>query len=636
MAKKDKQEKLQKKKSQAEKGGPSRWLAPAFIFLFSFLLYSNTLEHEYVMDDGAMIADNATTRMGYKGMKQFFKESSVYGATKENYGTYRPLTMATFAFDWGFYKMKLTPGKPLLEPPRGQRVVHIIMYALCCVLLFFVLKKLLRDFHPLIPLVATLIFAAHPLHTEVGAFIKSRDELLSMLFIFSSLWFLLSYLESRKRPDFILSNAMFFLALFSKESAITFVIIFPLALYFFTGLETSRIFRLTVLNFAWAAIYMMVRYSVLDADKGYMPVINNTLVEAHGAEKLSTILFIMLQYLRLLVYPHPLTWDYGYNQVPITGWNNMLVIASLVIHLALAAYAVMKFREKHILSFCIIFYFITISISSNLFVLISSVMAERFLFIPSIAFSIAVAYLLTKALAKKEQRVPVPLTAAMVLILAAFSFKTFARNEDWKSNFSLFESGAKASPNSYRANTAFAWQCLHAGEMSRDTLARNEYFKLAIYYYTRAIDIYKGYETYRDYYNRGVARNYLKDTEGASQDYISAYNLNKKDLNTCYNVGVIYYNKKQYDQSIKYWLEAAAINEEFMDLNFKIGNNYFSLNDYPSAAKYFEKYYRTHPNSMDAAQNLMVTYNKMGDTANANKYALILESLRQKNGIKTN
>ena len=177
-------------------------------------------------------------------------------------------------------------------------------------------------------------------------------------------------------------------------------------------------------------IYMFTRNHVLLKDTGYMPIINNTLVGASGAgEKYATITFIMLMYLKLLFLPNPLTWDYGYNQIPLTHWDNILVIVSFIIYAGLVYFAIKGIKKKNIFSFCIIFYLITISISLNIFVLIAAVMAERFLFVPSIAFCIAVAYVLTKYLGQENSKKFTPgLVAACSVLLALYSYGSFSRN----------------------------------------------------------------------------------------------------------------------------------------------------------------------------------------------------------------
>lgn len=604
------------------------WMMPALIFLFSVILYYNTMDHGYVMDDGAMITDNATTKMGYKGMKQFFRESSVYGATKENYGTYRPLTMATYAFDLGFFGFK--EGQDAHWPIKQQRVIHLMLYGLCCMMLYLVLKRLLKNYHPLIPAVASLIFAAHPLHTEVGAFIKSRDELLSMFFIFSSLYLLLRSFEDKRKRIIGGSIFLFLLAMFSKESAITFVVLFPLALYFFTEKKLRDIVMISLPFIGCGLFYIIVRNAVLEANSGYMPVINNTLVDANGlGGRLPTIFVVLAKYLKLLVYPNPLTWDYGYNQIPLTNWSDMVAISSLVIHLALGAFAIWGLKRKNIFSFCILFYLITVSISANIFVLISAVMAERFLFIPSIAFCIAIAYVLTKFLSPGNSLKPsAGLLAVVGGIVVIFAGCTISRNKDWESNYTLFQSGAEDSPNSYRTNTAYAWECLKAGEAEKDPVKRKEFFINSRSYFEKATSIYP--KQYLDWYNLGVVRNYLGDSVGTEQAYIKSYELKPTYVSTCYNLGVVHYRRHDYAGALKYWMDARNLDENFESLNFKVGLVYQYLMDYKNSIIYYEKYYAANPTNYDVINNLSMVYSLSGNTAKANEFAAKAHQMRPK------
>src|ERR1035437_1418736 len=110
----------------------SEYQFPILIFLFAFLLYSNTLHHGFVMDDGAMIANHTTVQKGFKGIKELFGQSSVYGSTKENFGTYRPLTMSLFALEKQFFGNNST----------AFHFVQVLLYAVLCVVIFVLLKKL--------------------------------------------------------------------------------------------------------------------------------------------------------------------------------------------------------------------------------------------------------------------------------------------------------------------------------------------------------------------------------------------------------------------------------------------------------------------------------------------------------------
>ena len=608
----------------------NNWIVPAVLFIFSIVLYWNTKEHGYVMDDGAMITDNATTKLGYAGMKQFFKESSVYGATKENYGTYRPLTMATYAFELG--RAGFEKGKSYKQedfPVKEQRMVHILLYAFACVILFFALKRLLRDHHPLIPVIASFIFAAHPLHSEVGAFIKSRDELLSIIFLFSSLGLLLKYLDTNKRLTFFASIFLYLLATFSKEGSITFIVIIPLALYFFRELNLSRIIQVSFPYFICILVYMLTRYSVLEKDTGYMPVINNPLVEAHGLiGRLPTILYVLLLNFKLLFYPHPLDWYYGYDQFPLRTWGDPLVLLSFAIHIALVVFAIRGLRSKNIFSFLIIYYLIIVAITANIFVLISAIMAERFLFLPSVAFCIGIGFLATKYLTKENSSKITPALACFALpVLLVFSMMTINRNDVWESNYTLFRSGAELDDHSYRSHSAFAWESLKAGEGEKDPVKRREFFMDAKNNFEKATSIYG--KQHIDFYNLGVALNYLGDSNGCEKAYLNAYNVNPRYVNTCYNLGVVSYRRHDYKGALKFWKEGAELNGNFEGLNFKVGLAYQMMSDFANAIPYYEKFYQINPGSYDVVNNLSICYTKTGNTEKAKEFSTKLGTMKR-------
>ena len=607
------------------------WMMALVIAALAVFLYANTWDNHYVMDDDAMIKDHNTTHMGYKGISQFFRESSVYGVTKEKYGSYRPLTMATYAFEWQFYKMKIDPGQVLM-PPKGQRLTHILMYALCCVVLFYTLRRLLKNYHPLIPFIATLLFTVHPLHTEVAAFIKSRDELLSMIFVFSSLYLLFRWVDTKRNIFLGSSIFLFLLATFSKESAITFVLIFPLCLYFFSNKKTSDILLVSLPYLACALIYMWARGKVLEGNSGYMPVINNPLVEAHGlGERLSVIMYIFLLNIKLLFYPHPLTWYYGYNQFPLKeySWNNPWVLISLLIHMGLVVAAIWLFRRKNIFSFLIIFYLVSILITSNLFVLIAALMAERFLFIGSIAFCVVIAYLLTKYLGKENTyKFSPPMIAVLAPVLLAFTYMTHERNKDWFDNYTLFKAGAELDDNSFRSYSGYAWQLLDKGQKEQqDSAKRTSWYREARTYYEKAVKVYDKQQN--DWFNLGVCYNYFHDTLRAENAFQKAHDINPKIVNASLNLGVIYYQKKDYEKALKYWKEGADYDPNFLTISSNVGLVYWQNFNRPDLAiPYFEKYYQSNPNDFNTVHNLCYAYKAIGNTQKSNEYFAKMQQLK--------
>src|SRR6188768_2833261 len=124
MAKKPKRKPNQSSTPQSKEEAPSRLSSsgstiPSFfrntrlqgilIFLFAFLLYANTLGHQWAQDDTVVITDNMLTQQGFAGIADIFGNDSFYGYFKiagkadvVSGGRYRPLTIAMFAVIYEF------------------------------------------------------------------------------------------------------------------------------------------------------------------------------------------------------------------------------------------------------------------------------------------------------------------------------------------------------------------------------------------------------------------------------------------------------------------------------------------------------------------------------------------------------
>ncbi len=168
------------------------------IVLSCFVLYGNTISCDYALDDAELITGNRYTQKGISGIKDIFAYDSFKGYGEKylnavSGGRYRPLSIATFAIEHSFFG----------NNPHVSHFINILLYAFCCLLIFILFSRLLKKFpkshwYLSIPFIATILFIAHPIHTEVVANIKGRDEIMSLLFSLLAMLFLLNYLDSKK------------------------------------------------------------------------------------------------------------------------------------------------------------------------------------------------------------------------------------------------------------------------------------------------------------------------------------------------------------------------------------------------------------------------------------------------------
>jgi Flp pilus assembly protein TadD len=480
---------------------------------------------------------------------------------------------------------------------------------------------------------ATVLFIAHPVHTEVVASIKSRDEILCFLFAVLTLSAIFRY-NTIGKIKYLLSGVLFFfLCLLSKENGITIAAIAPLTLFFFTDSKPQKIFIQSLALFGILTLYLLIRNGVMagHSDGSEKQIINNILNGAHSlGERYATNFVILGKYLLLLLIPYPLSYDYSFNQIPITNWSSIDAVISLLLYIGLSVFAIVRLPKKDIISYCILFYFITLSVVSNLFFITGSTMAERFLFMPSLGFCIAVVILLAKFL-KNENSVDITKMKLSFLLLVfsiaiIFSVLTVNRNRDWKNNYALFLSGVEAAPNSARTHGSLAYEYkLHALKAQNPT-ERQEFFKKAIEEFRKAADILPGYEY--ALYNLGVEYYEMGDEENALKTYLETLKYFPNHNNANNNVGVIYFNRKKFDEALVYFQKAVAADPNNSNAIGNIGAIYQNKGDMIKAKEYYEKALEITPNA-NVYLNLSKVYYTLGDQEKGKFYEAKGNELRQ-------
>src|SRR5687768_9997899 len=492
------------------------WKEVIIIPLLSFALYWMSIPYGYVLDDQIVITDNAFTKKGVSGIWDILSTESFSGyfGRQQNLvagARYRPLSIVTFAIEQSIFGNK----------PSLRHFINIFLYGLCGLLIFRILKLLVPDREKSlwilsIPFVATILYILHPVHSEVVANIKGRDEIMTAIGALGALYFALRYLPSQNKWWLVASGVSMFLGLMSKENAITFLAVIPLTLYFFTGARLKDYVWTLAPSFIAAVIYIIIRTNVIGYlfDSGIVidDLMNDPFIGMTGSERLATIIYTLGEYLRLLVFPHPLTHDYYPYHIPIMNFTKPGTLISLAIYLGLAYLFVRLWKKKSIYAWSIAFFVATISIVSNLFFAVGTFMNERFLFIPSIAFSLVSAYVLIKHGFNSEKPWLRYLSMGILfLLVAGYTFKVYDRIPAWKDSLSLNGQAAMVSHESARANCFMATALYEEGRDMTDAAAKEQIFKEAEFYAKRALEIYPEYIAANQIYSGLLAERYMRD-----------------------------------------------------------------------------------------------------------------------------
>ncbi|MEO8335983.1 MAG: tetratricopeptide repeat protein [bacterium] len=554
-----------------------RWFGVACACL-AVLLYVNTLNHGYALDDYPTIYGNRLTTAGVRAIPTLLHTAYWYGLDGLNDWLYRPLSLVMFAIEW-----QLAPGTPALG-----HWVNVGLYALTAVVLFRFLRDVFDDDTVLVPFAIAVLWIAHPIHTEVVANIKSRDELLAFLFSILTLWECMKYVSAPRTKHLVLSGVYFFLALLSKESPITLLVIAPMTLFVFRRPDAKAMLRALAPIGIGAVVYMAIRSSVLTSQTGgsAISLIDNSLISAPDfMHREATAFYIGAMYLRLLVFPYPMSSDYSFRQIPIVGFDNPLAFVALLLYAGMFVYAAVRLLERDPVAYGIMFYLGSIGLVANVLFLTHSTMADRFLYAPSLGFCIVLVFVLARLFrldatsTGRERRVSPAFAVVLALLLVASTARTWVRNRDWKNDTSLFAADSRHSPNSARAHFLYGNHMLQELRQGKVAPSRQEeYYTIALAEYRRAIALYPAY----------------------AEPHMG--------------IGDAFTYKKDYSSALRWYTDIVARNPRFGAGYVYLGNTFVSIKDYGSAITAFQKAVAIDPNDAGANYLLGTTYRAQGDS----------------------
>ncbi len=594
--------------------GRTPWYYAAVLAGIGAVLYLNTIGHGFVLDDDLVIKLNAYVQKGFGGIGQILTHSYRAGSsvsTDSEY-MYRPLSVAMFAMEWSIAK----------DSPGIHHLMNVLWYALSGGMAFLLLRTMLGAERWVLALCAALLFVAHPLHTEVVANIKSRDEIMSLFFSMLALYYLFTADEGRKNA-IPLALGAFFLALLAKEGAVTMVAIAPLALYFFGKNDAWKRGLLLVAPFL---LWFMIRYAIM-GKLDYTPNFNdNQLVAASLADRWATGLVVLLKYLQILVVPVGLAWDYSFNAIATTNWGNPLAMASLALHTGLAVFGLWGMRTRNPLAFCALAYLGSMALYSNLPLLIGTMMGERLAYVASLWFCLAAVLLLARLLrfegnsnldALLSGKNATALLGVVGAVALVFGGLTFMRNPIWKNNYTLVTSNAKETAKSFRALQAIGEESL-LKYASKDTPPADTAALLA-QAQQGFVQSYALRPTFNNTLGMGNVAYFRKQYTTAIKHFEESYQLQpgklaKDRLLVVYrDLGRIEgQQKNNLPAAIQYFEKAMQYDSTDAQLLIDLGTAHAISQRPERAVPYFEKAIQRVPQDMTLRRNLAIAYRQLG------------------------
>jgi thioredoxin-like negative regulator of GroEL len=407
----------------------------------ALLPYLGALPNEFVFDDHRVIEGNPpVTSFDLRALW-----TKPYWPDRAGNNTYRPLTSTTFAISWA-----VGHGKP------GAFVALNLLLHLGATLLAWNLLRRLFPLQPGIAAAAALLFAVHPLHVEAVVGIVGRAELLAALLTLFAYRIWLDAERDRSTPLAVASAGLWLLGVLSKESAFA----LPLMLLAHrTGVlaPASPSHRVRPADAAWPAALFAALALRAHALGGLATPrtswIDNPLVLQDPLRRFMGAGGVLSRQLIQVLTGTGLSADYSYAQVAPGPALYLAGIIPLVL-IAIALIWVAKRGRFRVEGWGIAFFFASWIMTSNLFVPINTVQADRLLYLPLLGLGVTAAASVARISRRGRWSHLAP--AILVLAVLGFGIRSAVRTRDWRNDTTLFESAVRAAPHSVKARSNLA------------------------------------------------------------------------------------------------------------------------------------------------------------------------------------
>lgn len=535
------------------------------IIIFGFMVYSNSIDGEFIWDDNFLVRDNPDIT-AWSHIPKLFSTNIGAGAGSKN-NSYRPMQMLTYMFDYSAWGLDV----------KGYHLTNIILHIFVALSVFWLINLLFGNLA--LSLLTSLIFVVHPVHTEAVAYISGRADPLAAMFMLLSLACYIRHLRTGNRYFYVIMLFSFICALLSKESSL--ILIAAMLVYHFVFAKKIEFVKWIPAIFI-GLLYITLRFTIL---KFELP---NTYSSTLG-ERIPGVFVALTDYLRLTIFPFALHMQYGYRPFQINEPKALLGGFILLV----ALFCVIKFRNKnHWVVFPILWFLIMLFPVSNLYP-VNAYMAEHWLYLPSIG----VFLIMAKGLIWVSNRSAKPIWGWGIgaCLIAYFSFLTVQQNSYWQNPTVFNERTLKYSPTNAKIYNAM-------GARYND----NQKYQEAEEMFKKAISLDPDYV--KAYYNLGVVYNntgrideaidYYKQTIAMQPTYLKAYlhlgellsntGMIKEALSVYkklieiepnygqahYKLTMLYYNEKQYEWAVEHCDKAMQLGYKIEPVIIQILNKY--------------------------------------------------------------
>lgn len=546
------------------------WVA---VLAAAVLPYLNGLGNSFHYDDEHAVVRNPHLRR-LANVPRFFVDSGTFSA-EPDMAMYRPLVQASLAANYALAGYD----------PVGYHVVNVALHALAAAGAFALFGRLLS---PSSALVAGLLFAAHPAHSQAVNYVSSRSELMAVAGVLWALY--LAWARRRSGRGSLAYGA----ALLSKSAAVA-------ALPLLALLEGARPAALRRWRGLSAFALLTAGYVVLISWDGFLPRSLAQDVRPWQAQ-LCTQTKVLSQYLRLAAFPVGLSVEHAVT-VSASAWQPA-VLAAAALAASLLALALRAWRgAAHAAGLGCLWFFAGLGLTFA--VPLNAIVNEHRLYLPLAGLALATAAPLRRLGPGRGATLQV--ATVLVVVLLVLALTTWQRNRAWESELTLWTAAAQRAPNSFRT-----WSNLGLAQHAEGRLAA------ARQAYERALRLNPG--SARTWNNYGLLLEETGDAAGAVDAYGRSARAHRAFSGALANLGRVRLEAGDLAGADSAIAAALARNPTDVDALVHAGRLAQRRGDVAAARARYDEALRLDPASGAAANNLGLLLWEQGDAAGARRW----------------
>ena len=538
-----------------------------FVVWAGAVTFGNTLSYGFVWDDHFLIGDSYFVRH-WSAIPEIFA-SHFWAGHADWKMYYRPLINLTYLVEYHLWGLR----------PLGYHLTNVVTHLAVCLLVLWICSMLFRDW--LLSFTAALAFAVHPVHSQSVSFISGRTDLLSTFFFLLAFALYHRWRQSGRWPTYAGVAGAFLLALLSKEVAVTLPLVLVCYEWVFPGPPGGRPFLARAARgvgplLALLGVFLTVRIFVISD----VLLTRSGPLQAEALPRVLTTLRLASWYAWVTIIPYPVSPSQSAQVVTSVTDPAFLVAAAGLVPLIAAVVAAAVWSRVSL--FFIAWFWITLapSVALNLLPGSTPIVADRFLYLPSVGVCILLALGVRRLIgevhdveAEQVRKAPAIAFASLVVL---FAILTIWRNEYWKDDLRLYYRMEDTDPQSLMAVVNLGLMHLSRLEAKEATID----FQKALALAPNNARVLVGYgllEAETGHPDEGI-RDALRGL---------GYEPNEGSLHAI--VGRIYVVKGDYDRASAHYREAVRLQPHIPGNYFVLAWTLFHAHHVPQAVKAFDQ-----------------------------------------------